>query len=103
MTTAIRGIKNNQSGTVSIKNIENPGNDLDIDGGNELSTYIWISQHKDKPLKVATSHGTCSFWDEDWKIMFHWENDPDTVLRRDIHDRQEFKMNILSNGLITLD
>ncbi|MEG3893747.1 MULTISPECIES: hypothetical protein [unclassified Microcoleus] len=104
MTTGIRGLNNQSDQGVSFINTENSRDDKFITSKTQDdSVYAWISQHRDKPLKVTTKKSTCSIWDEDWKVLGRWDNeDHDIVLERVTKSPLDFFMTIQENGNISL-
>lgn len=104
MTTGIKGLNNQSDQGVSFINTENSRDDKFITSKTQDdSVYAWISQHRDKPLKVTTKKSTCSIWDEDWKVLGRWDNeDNDIVLERVTKSSVDFFMTVDEGGSISL-
>lgn len=105
MTTGIKGCNNQSQTTVSFVNSEHPA-DSKIVGKttDDDNVYAWISQHKDKPLRVQTAKGMCSIWDSNWKIMSLWDIDGNQEEKlADVKGSpQDFKMTVDETGEIKI-
>ena len=103
MTTGIRGCENQSDTTVSVINVEHPGDSVVLSAKSYSDVYAWISQHRNTPLSVQTKKGTCSIWDENWEIRGQWVGDPNTVLLAAVHSSpKDFKMTVDETGDITI-
>jgi len=67
------------------------------------NAFAWISQHKDKPISVQTAKGTCSIWDQDWKIKGMWDLDNQEFnLINVAQDQHDYTLIIDETGDVTL-
>ena len=54
MTTGIRGCENKSDTTVSVINVEHPGDSAVISAKSYSDVYAWVSQHRNQRFSVNT-------------------------------------------------
>ncbi len=102
MATGIKGFVNNSNQAVKLINHDNHGDDKTIPAGSVDGAIAWFPGSKDRAIEVITSHGSCRFWDQDWKIMFIWGGESFDQVYTSVHNGQDFQMVVDANGGISL-
>ncbi|MEH2046032.1 hypothetical protein [Nostoc sp.] len=103
MTTGIKGCNNESNATISFVNTEHAADSQVVSPRSYTEVYAWISQHREKPLKVQTGKGVCSLWDGNWKINAQWDDGSNEFTLANVKKSpQDYRMLVNEAGNISI-
>ncbi|WP_210209060.1 hypothetical protein [Roseiarcus fermentans] len=103
-TTAISGCDNQSLATVLVVNREHTADSAYVSPRTYAKNcYMWISQHKDKPVSVQTGRGNCIIWDSNYKLMGQWDDGSAEFKINDASDGKDYRLIIESTGNIRFE